>query len=183
MNTNRDSRVFRYTFLTFWFTLVFFFGHFQAWTMTDVRWSAISFAALSAQIMLVNRMRQHDKLSDPIVIRQPEKKNERQPDHEVRYVPKIQSDNGQRIRIGKFNLTSAQWRSLASTFEKNEYHFVRDVVSQAGVFQSLTKRWQGVKLEFERLGWAEDGDLTEDGIEWFNQYLASDPPTLPGEVS
>lgn len=174
---NRDSRDFRYTIMTFIFMGMFFWSNLQAWAVTDVRWTAIGLAAISAQIVLLNRMGQHDRLSEPIIVRTPVKRDTGQKEVEIKYTPQIQSHNGHRIRFGNFSLTKAQWGNLARVLENNQYHFVRDVVSQAGVFQSLSRRWQNIRGEFERLGWLADEDLTEEGIEWFNQFLDSTPPT------
>lgn len=166
----RDSRVYRFTFLTFVFVAAAVWSLLQcAWT-GDYRWACLLAAAGAAQAMLVNRMAQHDRLCEPVFAPvMPRHEEEKQP-QEVAYIPKIQSENGNRIRLGKFKLTRQQWQDLGSVIQANENRVVRDVIAQARIFTSLSTKWPQIIREFERLEWVSNGQLTDAGVKWFSQF-------------
>lgn len=174
MNT-RDSRVNLFTFLTFIFVAAAAWAVLQcAWT-GDYRWACLVAAAGASQWMLVNRMAQHDRLCEPVFApMMPIHEEERQP-QEIAYIPKIQSENGNRIRLGKFKLTRQQWENLANVLQANDNRVIRDVVAQAKIFTSLSTKWPQIIREFERLEWVQNGELTEAGIKWFSQFLTPLP--------
>lgn len=184
MTNSRDSKVFRYTFLTFVFVAVASWAVLQsAWT-GDYRWACMVLAAGAAQLMLVNRMQQHDKLCEPIIIgrHQPEEQKTAVVTPDKEYVPTVSSHNGHRIKYGKIKKTKAEWEKLANAILNNNNRVVRDVVSIAGVFESITRHWVGIYAEFERLGWAENNTLTADGIAFFTAWQQGQIPPYPNTL-
>jgi hypothetical protein len=173
MNT-RDAKVYRFTTMTFGFVGIASWAILQtAWT-GDYRWVCLIIASGASQAMLVNRMNQHDRLCEPVmvpVMPKPEPEKER----EVQYRPQIQSENGKRIRYARFALTRKQWSDLAKAIFKANDRVIRDVVGQANAFSNLTKKWPQIIAEFERLGWVEEGTLTDAGREWFKQFVTPLP--------
>lgn len=172
MNT-RDAKVYRYTLLTFGLVGAASFAILQSFWTGDYRWICLLIAAGASQAMLLDRKIQHDRLCEPVMVpvmpKQPE-----QPREQV-YIPKIQSENGHRIRLGKFKLTRKEWADVAKVLKANDNRFVRDVVAQARAFSSISTRWPQIVAEFERMDWVQDGVLTEQGERWFAQFLSPLP--------
>ncbi|MCB8946164.1 MAG: hypothetical protein H6658_20660 [Ardenticatenaceae bacterium] len=170
---NKDARVSWFTFWTFVFSVAFCWALLQAWATLDARWLAVSWGAIVAMIMLVDRKRQHDELCLPSLgIYTTESQGQKR---EVEYKPTVQSENGQRIRYAKFALTRAQWANLAHEIDRADGRVIRDVVARANVFTNLTGKWPEIVREFERLGWVENGGLTDAGKEFMNQFLTPPP--------
>jgi len=166
----KDARVNGFTFFGFVLMSVCWWAIFQTWWANDIRWLALAMGACFAVAMLVDRKDKHDQLMEPTYFA-PEKQPE-QTKTEIEYKPQIQSENGNRIRYAKFALTRAQWANLARAIRKDG-KVTRDVVAKANAFTNLTAKWPQIIKEFERLGWVDDGELTDAGNEWFAQY---DPP-------
>jgi hypothetical protein len=169
----RDSKVFRFTFLTFMFTAAAAWAMLQSFWTGDYRWICLLIAAGASQAMLLDRKIQHDKLCEPVMV--PVMPKPGPEEREVQYRPQIQSENGKRIRYARFALTRKQWADLANSIFKANDRVIRDVVSQANAFSNLTKKWPQIIAEFERLGWVEDGALTDAGRQWFNQFITPLP--------
>jgi hypothetical protein len=173
MNT-RDAKVYRYTVFTFGLVGAASFAILQSFWTGDYRWICLLIASGASQAMLLDRKIQHDRLCEPVmvpVMPKPEPEKER----EVQYRPQIQSENGKRIRYARFALTRKQWSDLAKAIFKANDRVIRDVVAQANAFNNLTKNWPQIIAEFERLGWVEDGALTDAGRQWFNQFITPLP--------
>jgi len=175
MTNTRDSKVYRYTLLTFVFVAAASWALMQGFWTGDYRWLCLLVAAGLSEAMLLNRMAQHDRLCEPVYVPVMPKKEGEPQATEVAYIPKIQSENGNRIRLGKFKLTRKQWADLAHVLKTNNNRVVRDVVSQAKVFSSLSTKWPDISREFERLEWVKDGLLTDEGEKWFAQFLTPLP--------
>ena len=173
MNT-RDAKVYRFTTMTFIFCAAAAWAMLQSFWTGDYRWICLLVAAGASQAMLLDRKAQHDRLCEPVmvpVMPKPDPEQER----EVQYRPQIQSENGRCIRYARFALTRKQWSDLAKAIFTANDRVIRDVVSQANAFTNLTKKWPQIIAEFERLGWVEDGALTNSGREWFKQFIAPLP--------
>jgi hypothetical protein len=145
----------------------------QSFWSSDYRWICLLIAAGASQAMLLDRKIQHDRLCEPVMVpvmpKQPEKTREQV------YIPRIQSENGHRIRLGKFKKTRKEWSDLARVLKANENRFIRDVVAQAKAFNSISTNWPTIVAEFERMDWVKNGVLTEQGQEWFAQFLSPLP--------
>lgn len=79
-------------------------------------------------------------------------------------------EGGRVIRYGKYAFTQYRWAELAKVLFQADNKFVRDVVSRANTFTNITKNWPEISRDFERLGLVYQGELTNDGIEWFSQF-------------
>ena len=172
MNT-RDAKVYRFTTMTFIFVAAAAWAMLQSFWTGDYRWICLLIAAGASQAMLLDRKIQHDKLCEPVMVpvmpKQPENPREQV------YIPRIQSENGHRIRLGKFKKTRKEWSDLARVLKANDNRFIRDVVAQAKVFNSISTNWPAIVAEFERMDWVKNGILTEQGQEWFAQFLTPLP--------
>ena len=137
-------------------------------------WFGVFCAALVGLPVLVWRMWQHDvfQLDYQERIEQAEPA-EQTPAPVVQ--PVVTTSDQSLIRFGKFKLTAEQWGKLADALAANDGRVTRDGIAKAGVFHSLTANWREIAAEFERLGWAANGQLTEQGIAWFTPY--GYPPT------
>lgn len=171
---SKDARVSWFTFWTFIFAGCYCWSLLQSWFVSDARWLAMSFAAIAAIAMLLDRKRQHDELCEPRIApttpQQPKK-----PETEIR--PQVQSNNGNVIRFARFSLTSKQWARLAVEIYRADKKVTRDIVARAKVFKNITAngKWAGILGDFERLGWVSSGELTEDGEGWFGQFITPPP--------
>lgn len=179
MSNNRDSKVYRYTLLTFVFVAAASWSLLQSFWVGDYRWLCLFLAAAFSQAMLLDRMKQHDRLCEPIIIRQPVEQKMAVVTPEREYVPTVHSHNGHRVRYGKFKKTKAEWQNLANAILNNNNRVVRDVVSIASVFESITRNWNIIYAEFERMGWAKNNTLTDDGIEFFTAWQRGETPPYP----
>jgi hypothetical protein len=174
---NDNARTYRFVFLTFLFCLLISWSVMQAVVMDDVRWLCIAWAACAAQWTLLNRKRVHDELCQPkpVIMQRP---IEPEPQAtEMVYRPQVQSPNGHKVRFGKFGLSQQQWAELAHVLFENDNRVVRDIIAKAKVFSSITEKWNAIYNEFERLGWARNGRLTDAGVEWFTGFLTPPAPT------
>ena len=174
MDENKNAKQAWFTFMSFIFCSSAVWGLLQAWYVGDPRFIAVALGAGFAMLTMYNRMEQHDTLCQPTVGISLETRENEQP-QEVTIRPQIQSDNGHRIRYSKFNLTRKQWQSLATAFERENGRFTRDIVARANVFTNITSKWPGISREFERLGWMENGQLTDYGKSYFQQFLTPPP--------
>jgi hypothetical protein len=171
--STRDAKVYRFTTMTFIFVAAAAWAMLQSFWSSDYRWICLLIAAGASQAMLLDRKIQHDRLCEPVMVpvmpKQPEKTREQV------YIPRIQSENGHRIRLGKFKKTRKEWSDLARVLKANENRFIRDVVAQAKAFNSISTNWPTIVAEFERMDWVKNGVLTEQGQEWFAQFLSPLP--------
>ena len=178
--TDRSARVGWFVSWMFIFSTLFCWALLQALMTTEVRWIALSWGCIAGMATLAERKRQHDKLCEPIIRPLPLEEPKTAivtPDRE--YVPTVQSHNGQRIRFGKIKKSRADWEKLARAILDNDNRVARDVVATAGVFESITRKWNGIYAEFERMGWAKDRKLTDDGIEFFAHWASGEIPPYP----
>ena len=172
---DKDARTSWFTFWTFVFFCAYCWALAQAWLTTDVRWMSICFGSVAAVVMLLDRKNKHDELMEPSVgIYVTGSEQQPQPT-EVEYRPQIQSENGKKLKMGKFSLTRAQWANVGREIERADGRVIRDVIARARAFESLSRKWPHIVAEFERLGWAKDGMLTDAGKEWFSQFTTPPP--------
>jgi hypothetical protein len=160
--------------MTFIFVAAAAWAMLQSFWTGDYRWICLLIAAGASQAMLLDRKAQHDRLCEPVMV-PVMPKPEPEPDKHVVYRPQIQSENGRRIKYANFAYTRKQWADLAKAIFAADERFVRDVADSAKVFTNLTKNWPKVLSEFQRLGWVEDGTLTDAGRDWFKQFITPLP--------
>jgi hypothetical protein len=176
---NDNARINHFVLLTFVFTLLFCWSILQSVAVWDFRWLALTWASGCAQWMVLNRKRLHDELCQaqarPMMIAQRPEPD--QQTAELVYRPQVQSANGNTVKYGHFRLPRHQWEELARVLFENDNRVVRDVVAKARAFGSITTNWNKINAEFERLGWATNGRLTDDGIAWFTGFLTPPTPT------
>ena len=159
-----------FTLASFSLLLLFSWALFQAAWVRDPRWLAVSFASSGGLAMLIDRKRQHDKLS--VVRRIPIPQKLEVPKPEVRPVTQIQKRNT--IKYGTFSLSRDNWQRLGEAIANNNGRFIRDIVP-SNIFPSLSRNWNKILAEFRRLGWVGDDQyLTAAGVEWFAGFT----PTL-----
>lgn len=158
-----------------WFlSLTCFLAILHSLMVSDIRWLAFSAAAVFGLVMLVDRKRQHDRLS---VTRRIVSGDEN-PDPPIQQVIQTNTGGGGRIQYGAFTLTRSKWAALGAAIHAHGDKLTRDIIP-AGTFTNLNRRWGYIKAEFVRLGTiGEDQVLTQAGREWFAGFS----PSLFGPV-
>lgn len=142
-------------------------------------WAAILAGSVAYMHHFRWRLEEYDQIKMRHEEFQAEPMQEKQVQEKVRAT--VLSPNGRQMRIGNFSLTQDEWRALAHTIFKFDNRIVRDVLARATVnkkriFPNITGEgvWQRIYTEFERLGWARNNVLTDQGEEYFSQFTT--PP-------
>lgn len=171
----RPAQALAFTLSAFVITLAGFWSLFQAIIIVDPRWLAGSLASSVALFMLVDRKRQHDRLSFVSRMTYAEPPAMSKPAEVIR--PEIQMTRPQSntIRYGSIHLARSDWQRLGQAIFENDQLVTRDVIP-AGIFTNLSKRYPTIVRELRRLGWLDERQrLTEAGRDWFSRFIPPHP--------
>lgn len=140
-------------------------------------WFSLAAGSFGGAVMLVWRVSEHDRRA--MTSRRTTEETAESEGGTIRAMVGNGENGRKHVRLGRYKLTYRDWHRLARTLLQNDGKFVRDVVSSANVFKSITKNWSDILAEFERLEMVEGGKLTGKGFNWFNKFIMPVAPPSP----
>ena len=171
---NNDANVGKFTLLAFLLASIATAG-IIAGIIYHPLWYTACGASIAGAVMLTWRITEHDRRAFTI-------RRTNTPETKAQTITPVQPVvlNNNQQRLGRYKFTHDEWMRLATILEANDWRFVRDVVNSSGLFPSITKHWNTIKNEFERIGFVEDYSVTESGREWFSQLSPNLSPHRNG---